>query len=412
MKFRNKGRKIYKTKEKNYYGKSPADKLLSACLTLLLVGGIGIIGYSAAGPILNFTKKQTGGAQDDLPFIIDDSDFHGGSGKGAEELILPTDAISVSPTGDAEEPEVKAEQYSAVALTVNDIMTQESLRNALAGIPADQGITYVEIPLKISGGEIYYNSTNEEAWRSGAVKSTIMLPDIADAVKAAGFRPAAVISTYSDNIMPASYPLAGYVTRDGNDQWIDDSYEAGGKPWLSPYSQLADNYLGYLAGEAAEAGFDYIVCSDFTFPAFRETDLALLDERLSRKDRYTAMTSAANSLYTKCLAEGCKMFVEVSASDLLTGKGEVLQPLLLSTGTVVLNIDTDHLSAGISDGKTIYEFEGSPAEITEKALGFLSEKFKDFNTIIRVSGSGLSSEELLKAREVITEKGYSSFVMG
>ena len=30
MKIKNKGRKIYKTKEKNYYGKSPAAKVLGA----------------------------------------------------------------------------------------------------------------------------------------------------------------------------------------------------------------------------------------------------------------------------------------------------------------------------------------------------------------------------------------------
>ena len=32
MKFKNKGRKIYKTKEKNYYGKSPVGKAFSVGL--------------------------------------------------------------------------------------------------------------------------------------------------------------------------------------------------------------------------------------------------------------------------------------------------------------------------------------------------------------------------------------------
>ena len=48
MKFKNKGRKIYKTKEKNYYGKSPVGKAFSVGLTVLLIGGIGFIGYSVA----------------------------------------------------------------------------------------------------------------------------------------------------------------------------------------------------------------------------------------------------------------------------------------------------------------------------------------------------------------------------
>ena len=58
MKFRNKGRKIYKTKEKNYYGKTPAGKFFSGALTVLLLGGIGFLGYSVAEPIINYTKKR------------------------------------------------------------------------------------------------------------------------------------------------------------------------------------------------------------------------------------------------------------------------------------------------------------------------------------------------------------------
>lgn len=413
MKFKNKGRKLYKTKEKKYYGKSPADKLLSACLTLLLVGGIGIIGYSAAGPILNFTRKQGDDNSADLPFRIDDTDFHGGDGSTTEDSFLPTQAPTEAPSEEAEPSEQhSAEQYSAAALSVNDLMTIESLNNALAAIPTEQNITYVEIPLKIRGGAIYYNSTNEEAWRSGAVKSTIMLPELAETIRSAGYRPAAIISTFNDNIMPASYPAAGYVTADGMDQWIDDNAEAGGKPWLSPYSESALTYLTYLTGEAVEAGFDCIVCSDFSFPEFRDTDLALLDERLQRKDRYLSMTSAANMLYTKCTEGESRMFLEVSAADLLRGTNDMLQPMLLSTGTVVLNINVDELSTVLTDGRTVYEFEGTPADMTDKVLGFLEDRFKDFNTVVRISGSTLSTEELLKAKDVITEHGFSSYVIG
>ena len=58
MKFKNKGRKIYKTKEKNYYGKSPVGKAFSVGLTVLLIGGIGFIGYSVAEPLINYSKKK------------------------------------------------------------------------------------------------------------------------------------------------------------------------------------------------------------------------------------------------------------------------------------------------------------------------------------------------------------------
>ena len=57
MKIKNKGRKIYKTKEKNYYGKSPFGKFMSGALSVLLIGGLGFLGYSVAEPIINYTRK-------------------------------------------------------------------------------------------------------------------------------------------------------------------------------------------------------------------------------------------------------------------------------------------------------------------------------------------------------------------
>ena len=53
-----KGRKIYKTKERNYLGKSPVSKFMSGALTVLLMGGIGFLGYSLAEPIINYTRHE------------------------------------------------------------------------------------------------------------------------------------------------------------------------------------------------------------------------------------------------------------------------------------------------------------------------------------------------------------------
>ena len=53
MKIKNKGRKIYKTKEKNFYGKSIPNKIFSAGLTVLFLSGVVFLGYSVAEPIMN-----------------------------------------------------------------------------------------------------------------------------------------------------------------------------------------------------------------------------------------------------------------------------------------------------------------------------------------------------------------------
>jgi hypothetical protein len=124
------------------------------------------------------------------------------------------------------------------------------------------------------------------------------------------------------------------------------------------------------------------------------------------------LTSAANLLYEKSVENGASMYIGVSATDMLKGNSDVLQPMLLSANTVVLEIDVDELVYGVSDGHTLYEFEGSPEEITDKCLKFLSPKLTDFNVAVRVKGQGRTREELSKAKDKIAGYGYSSFVIG
>ncbi|MDE5936401.1 MAG: hypothetical protein K2G83_03235, partial [Ruminococcus sp.] len=105
-------------------------------------------------------------------------------------------------------------------------------------------------------------------------------------------------------------------------------------------------------------------------------------------------------------------FIEVSATDVLRGNAEILQPVLLSASNIILNIDLDELSRGVSAEHTFYEFKGSSGEKTDKCLGFVSDKLSDFNVSVRISGESLTTEELLNAKEVIADYGYNSFVIG
>lgn len=400
MKRKNKGRKIYKTKEKNYYGKSPLGKFLSGALTVLLIGGIGFIGYSVAEPIINYTQHK-GDEPSEPPETT-----------AADSLTTESNTEAASAGGAVNTEPAAAESYKAAALTVNDMSSLERLKTALSAVPSGQDIAYVEVPLKAKGGKIYYASSCSEAQLSGAVQSSLTLDEIASAIKQSGYKPAAVISTFYDNQLPTVYPETGYTTTDDGSQWVDDDPGNGGKPWTTPYSPDALSYLTSIVDEVSSAGFERIVCSDLIYPYFRASDLALLDEQLGRTDRFMALTSAANLLYDKSLSNGAAMYVEVSAADILRGNSDILQPMLLSANTVVLNIDVEELSWGVSDGHTLYEFSGTPAEITKKCLGFVSDKLSDFNVAVRISGSDTPAEELIKAKEEIAGYGYTSFVIG
>lgn len=399
MRQKNKGRKIYKTKEKNYYGKTPMGKFFSRLLTVLLIGGIGFVGYSVAEPIMKYTKQKGDKVDINLPEET----------TAAEETSV---SETSSESGEEIPTENSLENYSAAVLSVNDMISLDILGTALKSVPKDSGIQYIEVPLKAKGGNIYYASGIYEAKAADAVRSDIKAADIADTIRAAGFKPVALINTFSDNILPVTYAGTGYTITDDSSQWLDESFENGGKPWLSPLSAAALDYISNIVDEVSAAGFEYVVCSDIVYPDFRESDLKILDEKLSSQDNFMALTSAANLFYDKALKNGAAMAVEVSAADILRGKSSVLQPMLLSAGTVIVNIDIDEISGGVTDGWTVYEFSGTAAEKTKKMLGFINEKLKGFNVAVRISGTTVSTEEKLKAKEESAAFGYHSFVIG
>ena len=400
MRFKNKGRKIYKTKEKNYYGKTPAAKAFSVGLTVLLIGGIGFLGYSAAEPVINYTKKK---GDDTISTLSTDS-------------VLTPASTPVEATGGNAELHVPLgrEEYRAAAFTPADLTSVETLKAALRRIPDSLDIEYVEVPLKVSGGELYYMSSVYYATQTGAIKNTISLKDIVDTIEGAGYKSAALVSTFKDYILPIADRRSGYITAETDEQWIDNDYESGGKPWTSPFSQMAVDYNGEIVDEIASAGFDKIICTDMVFPDFRESDLKILPRDISAHDRYKALTAAANLYYDKALSHGSTMAVEIKASDILKGSKDVIsEPLYLNVNSIILNIDIDEISYGVYTSSTVYEFKGTAAEKTKTMLSLVRNELKDYsNVTVRLSGVSVTPDELVKAKEVIGEFGFTSFVIG
>ena len=394
---RTQGRKIYKTKEKNYYGKTPMAKALSVALTILLIGGIGFIGYSVAEPIVNYTKKK--------------GDDTAASTDATQDEIAATEPLSV-PSSEVTVREPA--EYKAVAFRVGDILNTDTLKAAIDRIPSGPDIEYIEIPLKISGGNIYYSSSVMYAVNSGAVQNMISLADVTGIIKSAGYRPAAVISTFNDNKIPAIDPTAGYVTYNTGEQWIDNDISAGGKPWMTPYSSVAVNYIADIVTEVSSAGFEKVICSDMVFPNFRRSDLELLPEELSSKKRFQALTSAANLFYDRAVMNGASMSIEISASDLLRDNADILsEPLYLNVRSVIVDIDIDEISSGVNTDTTVYDFSGTASDKTAKMLELISDKLVSYpDAAIRISGTSVGTDELLKAKEVIKDYGFKSYVIG
>lgn len=395
MKFKNKGRKIYKTKEKNFYGKTPVGKFFSGALTVLLVGGLCFLGYSVAEPLLNYSKKQ---GDSDVSSVTENIPEEGSTGQTASTMPVLENK--------------NAELYTSYTLKTSDLAGVSSLRAALENVPEAVGIEYITVPLKVSGGEIYYASDVYEAKMSGAVQSALTLSEITYEIRSAGYRPTASISLLDDNILPQTYPEAGYRTTDDGSRWIDNSVENGGKPWVSPFTDSTKEYLGNIAYEIASADFDKAVCTDVIFPPFRESDLALLGDEVNSGERYLGLTSLVNMMYNTMIEGNTATMLEVSAVDLLLGNYEVIQPMLLDVNTLILNIDFTEMGNAVESVGTVYEFTGTDAENASKIIGLIQHRLGDYNIAVRFSGVNKETSSLLEAMEVLSEYGYTSYIIG
>jgi len=392
MKIKNKGRKIYKTKEKNYYGKSPMGKFFSALLTVVLIGGIGFLGYSVAGPMIDYSRKK---GDEEVPETM-----------SQEEVVSETtaensenDVISVS--------ENEVEPYRSVRLNEYEIMNAEAIKTAIGRIPQEQNIEYIEIPLKLPDGRLTYATGYEEI--PEIVGSELTLSEIIRTVRKEGYIPSAYITTFADNTIPEIYPQYSYLNPETVSAWRD----ADSKTWASPFSENYVSYLKFIADEASGAGFKKVIFADMEFPKFTDRDLTLLnDSRLESSGRYTALTDTADILYDAVSANNSEMFIEVSASDVLSDRAEILKPLFMKTDNIILDIDLDEISRGVDTGKTVYEFSGTPVENITKMLGLVKEKLSDFNIAVRISGTAYNTSELLRAKDDMAKSGYTSFILG
>lgn len=147
------------------------------------------------------------------------------------------------------------------------LLTQDQFKPFFDKIKAN-GYNSVIVELKSDKGLIYYNTNNEMAKKYGAIsEKTVDINALVSAINSSGLTPIAKISTLKDAKAPHvsnenSYAYGTQVATN----WLDDSFDRGGKPWLNPYMDNARKYIVDLSKEISDAGFKSIVLENVMFP--------------------------------------------------------------------------------------------------------------------------------------------------
>ena len=383
---RSKGR-LYKKK------RSAGRRVMEIILMVLAVGILGVVGYSAAGPLISYFKGE--GETSTTPWE-------------PPESSTPEE----SDTSDSESsPDTTTHYFSdgsgAYVLSANALVSPSSLIQELSGAES-AGCSVIILPVKTEDGLLLYSSQISSVKDTELVAGSMTASQIVGVVKDRGFeRVVALVPALYDKSTPQYVADTGYRFADESYAWLDAAANNGGKQWVDPFRGGTRNYYTQLVRELTGAGFDEVLLSEMRFPKFTTYDQTILDQRNFAGNRYTALTSLYSSVNSA--AGGGKTAVAVDIADVLAGFGksyggtaEILSDRSF-TGTVYLMIDLSRFGTTLDteeNGKVT--LPSDPAQkvttLVSKAAGYIGT---NLTVVPVVRAEGMTAEQLKRCYDAL-----------
>lgn len=356
---------------------TPAKKAIRVLMTLVLVAVLIFLGYSIGKPIVEFFEGREANVNSSDDPVSE----------------LPDVSQDVSDTQPTSAPDEVTTQPSVVT-------EPETVKNGILYVSFDPELDLSEqldsaiktalseeykglcLDLVAEGGRVMFGTANEVAVKSEAViSSPIDLSYCVRAISEAELLPYARISALSDHIASWFDRSLCYLFEDGSSKWLDNSIANGGKPWISPFSDNAKEYVSSFVTEISDAGFAGIIAGEFEFPPFRTKDLGYIGKTVQDPNRYEALAGFSNVL-GDALGSAKFYAVEVNAEDILSGECELLtDPELLNCKTVYIKYDSEKIGDRIekADGSVV-SFEGLSEDYK------IAQVYRLVNTALATSG--------------------------
>ncbi len=330
---RKRKRKIFKPR-RNYRIKKKNENALKILVGVFGVALLVFVGYSAVQPISEFIKREK----------LVTQQYSTSETEPSVTTALETEAPTEEPVSEATNeilpPPPALEIYSGKAVMLAEDVTQnEQMLYAALEKAASEGASSVIIPMKTTGG-IYRYKTSSRVVATAVtdpVKSSLTAEQIASAAREKGLAPCAYVSVLTDNNRYGDSRTAAYHSSDGA-PWVDGDPSKGGKPWISPFSQEAADFLCEMCAELGDAGFSRIVCDDFVFPEFKERDIQMLGSDVADEaKRNDALARLVKSMTNSARSSGANVLVRLPVREVLKGSG-ILSSEMFSGCTILIDM--------------------------------------------------------------------------
>lgn len=382
--------KIKRSKGRLYKKKKSTGRKIAETLGLVVIaGGLIFVGYSAAGPLISHFSGE--GESDSSVSMWTPN-----------ESTLNSGTESENTSGEAPTESEKAPASAGIGsylLSENAMQNSSMLSTALSSAK-NSGFNIVLIPVKNTDGNILYLSDISYIKGTDLITGSMTAEQIADMAKSMGLTPKAVLPTLLDSKSPVYAKDTGYTFADGSGwSWLDNAEDRGGKRWIDPFLSGTSKYYTDLSKELAAAGFEAVILSELRFPDFNSYDQGILNARNFTADRYKALTSLYNTVFS---ASGKKASVSVNAVDVLENYGksygrtaEILTDKSFS-GTVYLTVNLSDFGTELKTGEdTSINLSSDPVKKSETIVNKAVEYIGTNVTVVPIiCGEGLSVQVL------------------
>lgn len=425
------GRKIFRPKRR-YKIRRHNENAIKIITGVAAVAVLVFVGYSAAGPISRYLEERANRTEtedwsvEDTPEAVTDNVF-----SEAETAPLPTEESVTLPVTDDTASAVTTEAFtervteittaaelreSGAAYTIDPeaLSDMESLEAALDEVRSS-GASAVILPVKTEGGYFRYATAlpfvKTVTDGNDPICSELTAKEIVKAVRNKGLRPIALVSVLYDNNRYGDYRDGSYRCADDDSTWLDGSPDKGGKPWLSPFDETAQDYLCDIMRELGGAGFKEIICDDFIFPEFRSSDIEMLGEEVSvYNDRHKALTRLACMMTDAGEESGAKVMLRITANSIIKGYSELFYPAELDGCSIAVDFSENNISSTmISGDNEIILDDMTEKERIMSVFAEVTDQCGSMKTVPMLERSSMPADDFAEAVEALSSIGYDTY---
>ena len=391
--------KIYRRNRSSNMGPMGFIVIIAVVLILLCVG------WSIYDPVYNFLTGKIETPQISSSSSTPDESTSEGDTQGDTNGDNQDDTQDTS----SEEEEVQQAENSKAALISFDIASDTAKLSEYIAQIKEQGYNSAVVEIKDVDGQVLYKTENQTITSLNTVSSSAFdLQAVCKALSDEGITPIVKIQTFRDNAAASAMKDAAVRYKpDTSYLWADDAPANGGKYWLNPNSEKAQEYIFAIIDDAVSMGAEKVILDTVQFPEGYSLDLCDFGDMESKQAVIENFIAAAQQKAQAKNPEAEVYFeINVNGSYMEDNDQYGVSPFKIAAQNVVLDFaDTSFKYGDIN----ISDFNTDTAQRVSSALGEINKiSAERTKTMLLLPEEGISSAELDSVIESIAGQNAQS----